>query len=196
MLKWLPKLQTRGGKREGAAASFGIMTKVSHANILQNFHFHRQVKRTEAAANKTLHSVYISNSSRPRPSARFDFYLFSKLHSNHCCSSSLPLCERVAAGSPEVSSVIECGRSQHLSLKLLILLAIVREVIQVEGEGGSDSCSIFNHRMKQEKRERYPAYLFPFNSIPHGTKWEFNTGIIHNGRTQYNISNSTIRQVS
>lgn len=53
---------TRQGGGERKEAPFGIMTKVSHANILQNFHFYRQVKRTGATStNKTLHSVYISS---------------------------------------------------------------------------------------------------------------------------------------
>lgn len=128
------------------------MTKVSHANILQNFHFHRQVKRTEAAAsaaaNKTLHSVYISNSPIARPSASFDFYLFSKLHSNPGCSSPPPPCcvRGSQLGRQKFPRLSNVGGTKHLSQKLLILLAIVSEVIQGGGEGGSegdDSCSIF-----------------------------------------------------
>lgn len=99
---------------------------------------------------------------------------------------------------PRLSNV---GGARHLSQKLLILLAIVSEVIQ--GGAGRDTTAVlrgvlylskdWNRGSMREESALYPAYLY---SIPHGTKWEFNTGIIHNGRTQYNISNSTIRQVS
>lgn len=137
--------QARQESRKGAP--FGIMTKVSHANILQNFHFYRQVKRTGATStNKTLHSVYISSAPT---------FIYSPSYTVSSLPASSPLLcmwevrswvarslfgyRMWAASAPK----LDVGGAK----KLLILLAIVSVVIRQaarevrERGGANDSCS-------------------------------------------------------